>query len=90
MLEWDGMDDQGAFISGLPAALTDARIRFAMTKDRRKAFLGHLWILQRRRNYNQESIAKGHTRMVLADGKMYMGSQLSDLSGRLIATDISR
>lgn len=76
-----GMDDQGRIYIGFTSFRTDGREDFPVFRyDPRtgeKVFLGtFLDIVAAAGNAQEgESIPKGHTRMIFADGKMYMGSQ---------------
>jgi len=76
-----GMDDQGRMYIGFTSVRADGREDFPVfrydprTGERR--FLGTFLDIVAAAGNSQpgEDIPKGHTRMVFADGKMYMGSQ---------------
>ncbi len=76
-----GMDDQGRIYIGFTSTRNDGRDDFAVFRydpaGGKKDFLGtFIDIAQAAGNYQEgESIPKGHTRMIFADGKMYMASQ---------------
>jgi len=76
-----GMDDQGRIYIGFTSYLSDGREDFPVfrydPKTGERIFLGtFLDVVAAAGNSRAgESIPKGHTRMVFADGKMYMGSQ---------------
>jgi len=76
-----GMDDQGRIYIGFTSLRKDKREDFAVfrydPKTGQREFLGtFLDIVAAAGNARPgEGIPKGHTRMVFADGKMYMGSQ---------------
>ena len=76
-----GMDDQGRIYIGFTSVRMDGREDFPVfrydPKTGERVFLGtYLDIVAEAGNSQAgESIPKGHTRMVFADGKMYMGSQ---------------
>jgi hypothetical protein len=76
-----GMDDQGRIYIGFTSVRQRQREDFAVfrydPKTGRREFLGtFLDVVATAGNAKAgESIPKGHTRMVYADGKMYMGSQ---------------
>jgi len=76
-----GMDDQGRIYIGFTSMRADGREDFPVfrydPKSDEKVFLGtFLDIVAAAGNAQErESIPKGHTRMIFADGKMYMGSQ---------------
>jgi hypothetical protein len=76
-----GMDDQGRIYIGFTSIRDDGREDFPVfrydPKSGEKVFLGtFLDIVAAAGNAKErESIPKGHTRMIFADGKMYMASQ---------------
>ena len=76
-----GMDDQGRIYIGFTSTRADGREDFFVFRydpgSGKKVFLGSfLDVVEAAGNAQKgESIPKGHTRMVFADGKMYMGSQ---------------
>jgi len=76
-----GMDDQGRIYIGFTSVRIDGREDFPVfrydPRSGEKVFLGtFLDIVAAAGNAQEgESIPKGHTRMIFADGKMYMGSQ---------------
>jgi hypothetical protein len=76
-----GMDDQGRIYIGFTSVWADGREDFVIfrydPKSGEKVFLGtFLDIVAAADNAQEgESVPKGHTRMIFADGKMYMGSQ---------------
>ncbi len=76
-----GMDDQGRIYIGFTSSRTDGRDDFPVfrynPKTGERLFLGSfLDIVAAADNAKKgESIPKGHTRMVFANGRMYMGSQ---------------
>jgi len=76
-----GMDDQGRIYIGCTSVRSDGREDFPVfrydPRSGEKVFLGtFLDIVAAAGNAQEgESIPKGHTRMIFADGKMYMGSQ---------------
>jgi hypothetical protein len=76
-----GMDDQGRVYIGFTSRRKDGRDDFAVfrydPKSGQKDFLGTFMdIAKAAGNLEEgESIPKGHTRMIYADGKMYMASQ---------------
>lgn len=85
-----GMDDQGRIYIGFTSMRTDGRDDYAVfrynPKTGERNFLGtFLDIVAKAGNYQPgESIPKGHTRMIFADGKMYMASQsFHDLKGSI-------
>jgi hypothetical protein len=76
-----GMDDQGRVYIGFTSVRQDKREDFPVfrydPKTGKKEFLGTLLDIVAAAGNSRpgEGIPKGHTRMVLADGKMYMASQ---------------
>jgi len=80
---WNGMgiDDQGRIYIGFTSVRSDGREDFPVFRydphTGEKVSLGtFLDIVAAAGNYKPgESIPKGHTRMIFAGGKMYMGSQ---------------
>jgi hypothetical protein len=76
-----GMDDRGRIYIGFTSVRADGRDDFAVfrydPKSGEKVFLGtFLDIVAAAGNAQEgESIPKGHTHMIFADGKMYMASQ---------------
>jgi len=76
-----GMDDQGRIYIGFTSVRSDGREDFSVfrydPKTGERLFLGtFLDIVAAAGNSKPgEAIPKGHTRLVFADGKMYMGSQ---------------
>ncbi len=76
-----GMDDQGRIYIGFTSVRADGREDFAVfrydPKSGEKVFLGTFLDIATAAGNAQEgeSIPKGHTRMIFADGKMYMASQ---------------
>jgi hypothetical protein len=76
-----GMDDTGRVYIGFTSMRSDGRDDFAVFRydpaNGKRDFLGtFIDIAQAAGNYHKgEVIPKGHTRMVFADGKMYMASQ---------------
>jgi len=80
---WNGMgvDDQGRIYIGFTGVRVDGREDFAVfryyPKSGEKVFLGTFLDIASAAGNAQagEGIPKGHTRMMFADGKMYMGSQ---------------
>ena len=80
---WDamGMDDQGRIYIGFTSFRTDGREDFPVFRyDPRtgeRLFLGSFLdtVAATGNAYKGESIPKGHTRMIYANGRMYMGSQ---------------
>jgi hypothetical protein len=76
-----GMDDQGRIYIGFTSLRADGREDFPVFRydpgTSEKVYLGSfLDITAAAGNYQpEESIPKGHTRMVFANGWMYMGSQ---------------
>jgi hypothetical protein len=76
-----GMDDQGRIYIGFTSVRADGRDDFAIfrydPKTGEKVFLGTFLDIAAAAGNAQEgeSIPKGHTRMIFADGKMYMASQ---------------
>jgi hypothetical protein len=76
-----GMDDQGRIYIGFTSMRADGREDFLVFRydpsTGEKDFLGtFLDIVAASGNAQEgESIPKGHTRMIFANGKMYMGSQ---------------
>jgi len=85
-----GMDDQGHIYIGFTSVRSDGREDFPVfrydPKTGERLFLGtFLDIVAAAGNSRPgEGIPKGHTRMVFADGKMYMGSQsFHDLKGEI-------
>jgi hypothetical protein len=76
-----GMDDQGRIYIGFTSVRADGREDFPVfrydPRSGEKVFLDtFLDIVAAAGNAQEgESIPKGHTRMIFADGKMYMGSQ---------------
>ena len=76
-----GMDDQGRIYIGFTSARRDRREDFVVfrydPKSGKREFLGtFLDIVAAAGNVQPgEGIPKGHTRMIFADGKMYMASQ---------------
>lgn len=80
---WDGMgmDDQGRIYIGFTSLRKDGREDFPVFRyDPRtgeRVFLGTFLDIVAAAGNSQtgESIPKGHTRMIFADGRMYMGSQ---------------
>lgn len=76
-----GMDDQGRLYIGFTSVRSDRREDFAVfrydPKTGERLFLGtYLDIVATSGNSQPgEGIPKGHTAMIFADGKMYMGSQ---------------
>jgi hypothetical protein len=76
-----GMDDMGRIYIGFTSIRSDGREDFPVfrydPKNGERIFLGTFLdiITSAGNSQDGESIPKGHTRMVFADGKMYMGSQ---------------
>lgn len=76
-----GMDDQGRIYIGFTSMRADGREDFPVFRydpqSGEKVFLGTFLDIAAAAGNAQEgeSIPKGHTRMIFADGKMYMGSQ---------------
>jgi len=76
-----GMDDQGHIYIGFTSMRSDGREDFPVfrydPKNGEKIFLGTFLDIVAAAGNSQpgENIPKGHTRMIFADGKMYMGSQ---------------
>ncbi len=76
-----GMDDQGRIYIGFTSSRDDGREDFPVFRydpaNGQREFLGtFLDVVSKAGNSRQgEGIPKGHTRMVYANGKMYMGSQ---------------
>jgi hypothetical protein len=76
-----GMDDQGRIYIGFTSVRSDGREDFPVfrydPKTGERLFLGNfLDIVAASGNFQPgEGIPKGHTAMIFADGKMYMGSQ---------------
>jgi hypothetical protein len=76
-----GMDDQGRIYIGFTSTRADRREDFAVyrydPRSGEKVFLGtFLDVTAAAGNtQNGENIPKGHTRMISANGQMYMGSQ---------------
>ena len=76
-----GMDDQGRIYIGFTSVRSDGREDFPVfrydPKTGERLFLGtFLDIVAASGNFQPgEGIPKGHTAMIFADGKMYMGSQ---------------
>jgi hypothetical protein len=76
-----GMDDQGRIYIGFTSTLLDRRDDFVVfrydPKTGERLFLGTFIDIVASAGNSQagESIPKGHTRIVFADEKMYMGSQ---------------
>jgi hypothetical protein len=89
---WDamGMDDKGRIYIGFTSDRLTGSEDFAVFRynpfDGEKAFLGTLMDVARSANNLAagESIPKGHTRLIFADGKIYMGSQgFHDFKGNI-------
>jgi hypothetical protein len=76
-----GMDDQGRVYIGFTSVRSDGREDFPVfrydPKTSERLFLGTFLDIVAASGNSQpgESIPKGHTAMLFADGKMYMGSQ---------------
>ena len=76
-----GMDDQGRIYIGFTSSRTDGRDDFPVFRydpgTGEKRFLGSFLdiVASADNSYSGESIPKGHTRMIYANGHMYMGSQ---------------
>ena len=76
-----GMDDQGRIYIGFTSMRADGREDFPVfrydPKSGERVFLGTFLDVVAAAGNSQagEVIPKGHTRMIYADGKMYMGSQ---------------
>lgn len=76
-----GVDDKGRIYIGFTSTLDDGRGDFAVFRydpsNGEKLFLGtFLDVVKAAGNFQEgESIPKGHTRMIFADGKMYMATQ---------------
>jgi hypothetical protein len=76
-----GMDDQGRIYIGFTSVRSDKREDFPVfrydPKNGERLFLGTFLDITAAAGNSQlgENIPKGHTRMVYANGKMYMGSQ---------------
>lgn len=76
-----GMDDRGRIYIGFTSTRDDGRGDFAVFRydpaSGERKFLGSFLDIARTAGNLQEgeSIPKGHTRMIFADGKMYMASQ---------------
>ena len=76
-----GMDDQGRIYVGFTSARLEGGEDFGVFRydpaGHEKSFLGTLMDVARSADHvvPGESIPKGHTRFIFADGKMYMGSQ---------------
>lgn len=85
-----GMDNQGRIYIGFTSSRADGRDDFPVFRyDPRtgeKRFLGSFLdiVASAGNSYSGESIPKGHTRMIYANGRMYMGSQnFHDLKGEI-------
>ena len=81
-----GMDEQGRIYIGFTSLRADGREDFPVFRydpgTGEKVFLGTFLdiVAEAENSHTGESIPKGHTRMIYANGKMYMGSQsLHDL-----------
>ncbi|MFL7868876.1 MAG: hypothetical protein AB8I58_08615, partial [Anaerolineales bacterium] len=80
---WDamGMDDQGRVYIGFTSSRSDGRDDFSVfrydPKTNERLFLGTFLDIVAAAGNSQtgENIPKGHTRMIYANGRMYMGSQ---------------
>lgn len=76
-----GMDDRGRVYIGFTSARADGREDFPVFRydpeTRARAFLGTLLdvVASAGNSREGEGIPKGHTRMIFADGTMYLGSQ---------------
>jgi hypothetical protein len=76
-----GMDDRGRVYIGFTSLRTDGRDDFAVFRydpaTGQRDYLGSFIEVAKAANNYQvgEGIPKGHTRMIFADGKMYMASQ---------------
>jgi hypothetical protein len=76
-----GMDDRGHIFIGFTSMRADGREDFAVfcfdPETGERTFLGTFLdvVASAGNSQDGESIPKGHTRMVFAEGKMYMGSQ---------------
>jgi hypothetical protein len=85
-----GMDDRGRVYIGFTSTRADGRENFPVfrydPKTRERSFLGTLLdvVAASGNSREGESIPKGHTRMIFADGRMYLGSQgFHDLKGEI-------
>ena len=85
-----GMDDEGRIYIGFTSDRLGGREDFAVfrydTANGARTFLGTALEIAREQNNlaDGESIPKGHTRMIFADGKIYMGSQgFHDFKGEI-------
>ncbi len=76
-----GIDDQGRIYIGFTSTRADGREDFPVfrydPKTGKRLFLGTFLdsVAAAGNAYNGENIPKGHTRMIYANGRMYMGSQ---------------
>jgi hypothetical protein len=85
-----GMDDRGRVYIGFTSVRADGREDFPVfrydPKTRQKEFLGTFLDVASAAGNSRpgESFPKGHTRMIFADGRMFMGSQgFHDLKGEI-------
>jgi len=83
-----GMDDRGRVYIGFTSTRADGREDVSVfrydPKTRERSFLGTLLdvVAAAGNSREGESIPKGHTRLIFADGRMYLGSQsFHDLKG---------